>query len=104
MNSTSGNGPIKPEVVVACGIRHMAGEKIKYLANIFSVSHSSADRIIKRFLEAVDECEEFDSALPETNEALEQLAKEWAGRSSTIGLFDGYLGSIVLLEKQKDWE
>lgn len=37
MNSTSGNSPIYPEIVVGIGLRYLGGEKIKSLEDIFDL-------------------------------------------------------------------
>ena len=53
MRSTSGNGPITPEMVVGIGLRFLAGEKNISLADIFGTSYTTIDRLIERFIDAV---------------------------------------------------
>ena len=52
--STSGNDSITPEIVVAVGLRYLAGEKKISLSDIFGISRFSVQRIINKFLDAVD--------------------------------------------------
>ena len=40
-NSTSGNAPISPLMIVAIGLRFLGGEKAKSLADTFGISISS---------------------------------------------------------------
>ena len=43
MNSTSGNSPITPRMIVAMGLRYVGGEEVKSLADIFGMSIDSAN-------------------------------------------------------------
>ena len=49
MNSTKGNTPICPELVVAIGLRFLGGEHVKSLEDIFGVDHSSVPQVIDVF-------------------------------------------------------
>ena len=53
-SSTSGNEPIFPEVIMACGIRFLSGDSVSSLADIHGISTSSVRLIVNIFLDAVD--------------------------------------------------
>ena len=96
-NSTSGNDPITPTMIVAIGLRFFGGEKIKSLADIFGMGISSAQRVIDVFLEAVElSNHEFLSTdlLPDTVEDRKKMADDWNERSSAFGLYYGCLAAI----------
>ena len=52
--STGGNEPITTVMIVALGLRFMGGEMVKSLADVFGMSDKSAERVINKFLDAVD--------------------------------------------------
>mmetsp|Transcript_2840 Transcript_2840/g.5176 ORF Transcript_2840/g.5176 Transcript_2840/m.5176 type:complete len:413 (-) Transcript_2840:41-1279(-) len=95
-NSTGGNEPIYPELVCMVGVRFMGGELIKSLAGIGGMDPGSANRVLHKFLLAVDMCEHPDLALvlPTTEDAFAQVARKWSVRSDSFGLMDGFLGAI----------
>ena len=96
-NSTSGNDPITPQMIVAIGIRFFGGEKIKSIADIFGVSISSAQRLINDFLEAVEKSDHpflSTDLLPESHSDHRRVADEWNDRSNAFGLYYGYLAAI----------
>jgi hypothetical protein len=92
--STVGNDPIYPELIVATGLRFLGGEQYKSLADIFGVSLSSAERITKMFLSAILGCEELALKLPKTLEDLTRLANGFHNLSGADGLFYGVIGAI----------
>ena len=54
-SSTSGNEPICPEVILACGLRFLGlGENAAGLADMYGMSVSSAKRVVKMFLNPID--------------------------------------------------
>ena len=93
-NSTGGNAPIIPELVVASGLRFLGGESYAALADIFGISLSSARRIVNKFLNAVQDCPELALKLPTTTEELKQHADDWEKLSGAFGLFYGAIGAI----------
>ncbi len=63
--STQGNDPIYPEMVVATGLRFMSGELERSLIFIMGVSKSSIHRMIEMFLRGVNDSPELEIKLPE---------------------------------------
>ena len=98
MNSTSGNLPIYPELVVATGLRFMGGELPKSLEDIVGMSKSSISRILSMFLDAVDSCNLLEFELPDLEDpdeiALKATAAGFQAKSTSCGLFDGVVGAI----------
>ena len=88
--STSGNDPITPEIVVAAGLRFLGGEKPKSIADIYGISIPSVDRILNNFLDAVDD--KLKIKLPETNNELQKCADNWINISGAFGVFYGIVG------------
>ena len=52
--STGGNDPIIPRMIVAMGLRYLGGEELKSIADMFGTSIGSANRVTNVFLDAVD--------------------------------------------------
>ena len=97
MNSTSGNSPITPRMIVAMGLRYVGGEEVKSLADIFGMSIDSADRLINLFLKAVDSSKHHHLSidmLPKSEMECQKLAMEWQQRSGAFHIFYGMLGAI----------
>ena len=98
MNSTSGNLPIYPELIVATGLRFMGGELPKSLEDMIGMSKSSVDRVIDMFFDAIDSCSQLDIRLPAVDDAedleLKSVALGFKGKSWSEGLFDGVVGAI----------
>jgi len=93
-NSTQGNEPIYPHMIVACGIRFLAGELPKSLCDIYGMGDESLRITVNKFLKAVNACKELEIKLPETGEDFETLLNEWDNISTSEGLFQGFLGAI----------
>lgn len=96
LNSTSGNTPIYPELVVATGLRFLGGELWKSLEDIFGIDISSAKRVTKMFLYAVDDHPSLDIRLPSANniQELKSLAESFTLQSSSNNLLDGTIGAL----------
>ena len=98
MNSTSGNIPIYPELVVATGLRYLGGELWKSLEDMIGMSYSSVKRVVDMFFDAVDVHESFDIRLPALDDPedleLRRVASGFKDKSSSEGLFDGVVGAI----------
>ena len=96
-NSTSGNGPITPKMVLYTGLRFMGGDMIKSLADVFGMCIESADCSVNIFLNAVDDCDHVDlstNLLPQTREDTILLADQWHSRSGASGSLYGHLYPI----------
>lgn len=92
--STDDNTPISKETIACMGLRFMGGEKYKSLADIYGCSKKSTDRVIDRFLRAVDTSNSpmlSIDLLPKTNEEKERLASEWSNVSGSFGITHGHL-------------
>ena len=87
-NSTSGNAPISPLMIVAIGLQFLSGEKAKSLADTFGISISSTHRVIDKFLSAVDLSSHphlSTDLLPNSYNERIQVARQWEERSSAFG-------------------
>jgi hypothetical protein len=97
-NSTQGNDPIYPEIILATGLRFLGGSSHKDLADIFGMSINSVKRVIKMFFNAILTCDALALKLPETTEEYKELADDFCERScagdiyyGVIGVLDGWL-------------
>ena len=82
-NSTEGNEPISPVMIVAMGIRFMGGEEVKSIADIFGVSISSVDRVVALFLDAVESSANpmlSIDLLPISYQDRMKMAEEWSNQ------------------------
>ena len=89
-NSTSDNTPISSVMVIAIGIRFLGGEKVKLLADAFGTSISSINRVVDKFLNAVDHCSHprlSTNLLPVSYQDRIRVSKEWMSRSQAKGIF-----------------
>ena len=99
-NSTSGNDPIYPEIILGMGLRFIGlGSALQDLADLYGMSLPSARRAINAFLDAIDyntELEELQVRLPDpaNREALDDLAHRWSSCSTAFGLFTHNLGCM----------
>jgi hypothetical protein len=93
-NSTQGNEPIYPELIVATGLRFLGGSTHKDLEDIFGLSLNSVKRVIKMFLKAVLSCSALALKLPETIEEYEKLAEDFCERSSAGEIYFGVIGTL----------
>jgi hypothetical protein len=94
--STSGNTPIYPELVCGVGIRYLGGDALKTLGDVFGMSDSSADRMMKMFIRAALLSDHPLLAInfPELEDDLNRTAAEWSPRSVSFGLLDGFLAAM----------
>ena len=71
-NSTGGNEPIYPEIILAMGLRFVGlGSTPPDLADAYGISDPSVRRCIDMFLDAIDyntTCEELQVKLPDAND------------------------------------
>jgi hypothetical protein len=92
--STKGNDRISPELVVGAGLRLLGGEFYKSIADIYSVSIKSTERIVDLFLNAVLATPELELRLPMIDEEIQKGIDDWAEHSSAGELLYGFLGAI----------
>jgi len=99
-NSTGGNEPIYPEMILAMGLRFCGlGSTVPDLADVYGISDASVRRCITMFLDAIDyntTCAELQVKLPDPNDAsaLGELAQRWSNVSDAPGLLEYNLGCI----------
>ncbi len=55
-NSTSGNTPIVPEIVLCSTLRFLAGGRIVDVISIYGISVNSGEQIIVKCLDAINDC------------------------------------------------
>ena len=93
-NSTNGNDPIYPELVLAAGLEFMGGCAYKHIAQIYGMSIDSARRVVHKFLNAIILNPALSLALPRTLEELEVRASAFEEKSKASGLFRGVIGAL----------
>ena len=99
-NSTGGNEPIYPEIILAMGLRFVGlGSTPPDLADAYGILDPSVRRCIDMFLDAIDyntTCEELQVKLPDANDhdALRELAQKWSSVSTADGLLEFNLGCM----------
>ena len=97
----SGAEPIYPELVMAIGLRWLAGGQWADICNSFCVSKASMYRIRNLFLDAVMDCDALAIKFPETVDELTDQARRFASKSSAdiirgcVGAIDGILICII---------
>jgi hypothetical protein len=94
MNSTRGNDPIYPELVLASGLEFMGGCAYKHFAQIYGMSIASAKRVVRKFWNAMIYNPAFRLALPHTWEELESHASAFEQKSKAFGLYNGVVGAL----------
>ena len=99
INSTSGNDPIYPEVIVAVGLQFLGcGDTHSSLADTYGMSDASAYRVVEMFLDAVDyndSCQEMQVRLPRTADELNDIAQRWRDVSTCpINMLNGHIGAM----------
>jgi len=99
-NSTGGNDPIYPEVVIVMGLRFTGlGSTIFDLADLYGMSESSVQRCVNMFLDAIDfntDLAELQIKLPDPTDlnTLNELAQGWSSISTVHGLMTHNLGCL----------
>ena len=92
--STGGVDPIYPEMIVATGLRFFGGEKLKSLSDIYHYSLDSGRRVVRKFVDAVLNCEKLAINLPTTEVQLLGLAQGFSNVSGARGIFYGVIAAI----------
>jgi hypothetical protein len=99
-NSTPGSSPIYPELVMAIGIRWLAGGSYHDIKDFCGVSRSSFYRMRSLFMDACLAADEIKIQFPSTETELDEAAKGFAARSThfvflkCVGALDGLLVKI----------
>ena len=86
MRSTSGNTPIEKELIVAAGLKYLAGGTTNDIGLIFGVAPATPDRMIDKFLDAVIESEHLQPHIP-SNQDLLAVADGFTGISTADNVF-----------------
>jgi hypothetical protein len=100
-NSTPRSLPIYPELVMAIGIRWLAGGSYHDIKDFCGVSKSSFYRVRNLFLDACLAADEIKIQFPSTTAQLNETASGFASRSThlvflkCVGALDGLLVKIV---------
>ena len=94
MNSTRGNDPIYPELVLASGLEFMGGCAYKHIAQIYGMPIASAKRVVRKFWNAIIYNPAFRLALPHTREELESHASAFEQKSKAFALYNGVVGAL----------
>ena len=84
---------IIPHLVVAIGVRYLAGDSYNALNDIANISTRSVYRLKHRFIWAISKCESLRIKLPDTATQWEQVRCGFENISSN-GLFRGCVGAI----------
>jgi hypothetical protein len=93
-NSTQGNDPIFPELILATGLRFLGGTSHKDLEDIFGMSKNSVKRVIRMLFEAILGCDDLALKLPETAEEYRELADDFNERSGANNIYYGVIGTL----------
>lgn len=90
--STGGNTPIVPELVVGARLRFLGGSAHKDIADMYGISKKSAQQVVNKFINAVDQTLEIK--IPTTQQELEQCANDWHNLSGASEIYSGVVGAI----------
>ena len=80
-------------MVVACGVRYLAGEKLRSLESDLGISKSSAYVAKDKFIDTVLQCPDLNIEFPTTTEELRHIAKGFEAKA-TASIFQGCVGAI----------
>ena len=97
-NSTGGNEPIYPEMILAMGLRFCGlGSTVPDLADVYGISDPSVRRCITMFLDAIDyntTCAELQVKLPDPNDSRAHL-KSWHNDGQMYHKLLGYSNTTL---------
>jgi len=85
--------PIYPELVVAIGLRWLAGGSYADLKNVYGVSKTSVYRSRDTFVSAVTECEALRIRFLQLPKEIEKIRRQFE-RKSTNGVMRGCVGAM----------
>jgi len=80
-------------VECACGLRHLAGGKLRSLECNFGISKSSAYVAKDIFIDAVLQCTDLDIKFPTTNKEYTAIAQDFESKA-TVTILQGCVGTI----------
>jgi hypothetical protein len=92
--------PIYPEMVMAVGLRWLAGGSYSDIKNVYDISKNSVYRLKDIFLDAVLACNALEIRFPDTPEELENICKRFEAKSTNtvmrgcVGAMDGLFATI----------
>ncbi|KAI2496037.1 nuclease [Fragilaria crotonensis] len=92
--------PVEPELIMAIGIRWLAGGSYVDIRHVYGCSVPSVYRLRDMFLDAVLNCKALDNVFPDTDEDLKSTALKFANNSSErvmigcVGAIDGLFVKI----------
>lgn len=94
----SPNGPISPQVRLACGIRFFAGGDAYDIACMFGISHSSVFKSIDFVIDAVNECAVLKIEFPSDHEKQREIAAGFRKKSpnARIGRCVGCIDGLII--------
>ena len=78
------DNPIYPELVLAIGLRWLAGGSYLDLKNVYVVSQTSVYRCRDIFINAVLNCNELRIRFPETAEEFESIRRQFQKKVQTL--------------------
>jgi hypothetical protein len=82
--NSSGSDPIIPEVVMACGIRWLAGGSFSDIKNAYGLSRATFYRLRDLFIDAICDCKELDIKLPNLSDPndIDRIRRQFEEKSS----------------------
>jgi len=92
-SKSSSPDPISVEIIMAIGLRWLAGGKVNDLKHVVSMSRAAVYKCRDDFLDAILSCAELSIDMPKNDEEWEAVRKGFAAKS-TDGLFHGCCGAI----------
>jgi hypothetical protein len=84
---------MEPELIVAIGIRWLAGGRYVDIRHVYGCSVASVFRFRDMFIDAVLSCKELEIVFPDTDEQFKSTAAKFADKSSD-GIKIGCVGAI----------
>jgi hypothetical protein len=93
--NSSGSDPIIPEVVMACGIRWLAGGSYSDIKNAYGLSRATFYRLRDLFIDAICDCKELDIKLPNLSDPndIDRIRRQFEEKSSN-GIMRGCVGAV----------
>jgi hypothetical protein len=93
--NSSGSDPIIPEVVMACGIRWLAGGSYSDIKNAYGLSRATFYRLRDLFIDAICDCKELDIKLPNLSDSndIDRIRRQFEEKSLD-GIMKGCVGAV----------
>ena len=93
LKKSRSNHPISKMIIMACGVRYLAGEKLRSLESDLQISKSTSYEIREVFIDAVLNCPDLAINFPRTTAELSYVANGFAAKASEE-IFKGCIGAI----------